>query len=94
MNYCIECGYKITGSFKFCPNCGIQLDKVTQGSDANSSVKKEVIICKNCGEENSPKDENCFSCGIQLKGGKKKTIPSQKIKNETEGNTTMFRKNI
>ena len=85
MNHCIECGYKIDGNFKFCPNCGTQLDKVTQGSDANSSVKKEVIICKNCGEENSPKNVNCFSCGVQLKGGKKETISSKMIKSDTDG---------
>ena len=67
MKYCSECGYKIEGNFKFCPNCGSQLKNSTDSDE----LKTEVSICKNCGEEN-PKDRTtCFSCGVPLKAGQK-----------------------
>lgn len=70
MNNCVECGYKIEGEFKFCPNCGSQL--ILDGTDLESRAKRidNVFICKNCGEENSTESLTCFSCGMPLKSGK------------------------
>ena len=74
MNYCSECGFRIEGEFKFCPNCGSQLNILSTSSISSESEDqvKEVIICKNCGEENSLESSNCFSCGVPLKGIKNK----------------------
>lgn len=80
MNYCSECGYKIEGDFKFCPNCGNQI----KTSADTVKEKIEVMICKNCGVENSPESENCFSCGVPLKGSNKKLSSSVKTKKKTD----------
>ena len=71
MNYCSECGFKIEGEFKFCPNCGSQI-KTLSISSVRVENAVEVITCNNCGEENLSENSNCFSCGIPLKGLKKK----------------------
>jgi cytochrome c-type biogenesis protein CcmH/NrfG len=68
MNYCAECGFKIEGEFKFCPNCGSQIKAKSVSLDETGEKAEELIICKNCGEENSPENSNCFSCGVPLKG--------------------------
>ena len=78
MNYCPECGDKIEGVFKFCPNCGHQLDASAEAGNK----KVEVIICKNCGEENPTDRINCFSCGVSLKSGQKSKSSSEKLKNK------------
>ena len=70
MNYCAECGFKIEGEFKFCPNCGSQI-KSRQSSPNKMVVDtEEFIVCKNCGEENPAENSECFSCGILLRGSK------------------------
>jgi len=78
VNYCAECGFKIEGEFKFCPNCGSQIK--FEGSSPNevTANQNEVIICKNCGEENSVDNSICFSCGIPLNGNKRKKEVSTK----------------
>jgi uncharacterized membrane protein YvbJ len=52
VNYCAECGFKIEGEFKFCPNCGSKIN--SRESSPNKTVvnTEEFIVCKNCGEEN------------------------------------------
>ena len=85
MNYCAECGYKLDGEFKFCPNCGA---KISVGSELNSNGEgnKEIIVCKNCGEENPIENVNCFSCGVPLKNSKvKKQSSSGKKNKKTNG---------
>jgi tetratricopeptide (TPR) repeat protein len=72
MNYCAECGFKIEGEFKFCPNCGNQIKSVAPSSNEVAASENEIIICKNCGEENSTDNSVCFSCGIPLNGIKRK----------------------
>jgi len=72
VNYCPECGFKLDGNYNFCPNCG---SKITQ--ELNDQVETperltEIIICKNCGEENPVENVNCFSCGISLKNSSAK----------------------
>jgi uncharacterized membrane protein YvbJ len=81
MNYCIECGYKLEGEFKFCPNCGTEL-KSSSDSAAGAGKVEDVIICKNCGEENSLQNLNCFSCGVPLKGSKNTKQASEKYRDK------------
>ena len=81
MNYCSECGYRIEGGFKFCPNCGSQINTLSNSSERGEKVE-EVIVCKNCGEENSLTSSNCFSCGVPLKGVKNKKQVKVNLTNE------------
>lgn len=80
MNYCAECGFKIEGEFKFCPNCGSQI-KSRQSSPNKMEVNtKDIIVCKNCGEENPVENSECFSCGISLRGNKIRSNDADKNK--------------
>jgi tetratricopeptide (TPR) repeat protein len=72
VNYCAECGFKIEGEFKFCPNCGSQIKLVGSFPNKVTTNQDEVVICKNCGEENPAENSECFSCGIPLNGNKRK----------------------
>lgn len=81
MNYCSECGYRIEGGFKFCPNCGSQINTLSISSERGEKVE-EVIVCKNCGEENSLTNSNCFSCGVPLKTVKNKKQVKVNLTNE------------
>jgi tetratricopeptide (TPR) repeat protein len=85
MNYCAECGYRLEGEFKFCPNCGANLSTGSQ-SNAAGEKNREVVVCKNCGEENPIENLNCFSCGVPLKNikGKKQTISGKQNKKMNE----------
>ncbi|MDZ7624921.1 MAG: tetratricopeptide repeat protein [Ignavibacteriaceae bacterium] len=78
MNYCAECGFKIEGEFKFCPNCGSKIN--SRESSPNKTVvnTEEFIVCKNCGEENPIENSECFSCGILLRGSKNRKNDSAK----------------
>jgi len=78
MNYCAECGFKIGEGFKFCPNCGAEIKSAELTKEQSIDVQIEVIICKNCGEENSVDNSVCFSCGVPLNGSKSKKQVSQK----------------
>ncbi|MCU0415030.1 MAG: tetratricopeptide repeat protein [Ignavibacteriaceae bacterium] len=89
MIYCAECGFKIEGEFKFCPNCGSQIKFGSSSPNEITANQDEVIICKNCGEENSVDDSVCFSCGISLNGNKRKKQNSTKqdTKKQSQKNT-------
>jgi len=78
VNYCAECGFKIEGEFKFCPNCGSQIKSRQSSPNKSVANTKEIIVCKNCGEENPIENLECFSCGILLRGSKNRKIDSAK----------------
>jgi tetratricopeptide (TPR) repeat protein len=82
VNYCSECGFKIDGEFKFCPNCGSNIYSKNTSSDKAENDSAGSLICKNCGEENSIANSDCFSCGIPLSGNKNKIQgrPNQELK--------------
>lgn len=69
--FCSSCGFEISGEFKFCPQCGVELISITQNNE--NEIEKvdngdEVLICENCGEENPVSTEVCISCGAKLTG--------------------------
>ncbi len=66
MNFCPECGNKLTKDSKFCSNCGFQLDK-SEKDNTTPQNDPTTIICKNCGEENSTDEIYCRNCGLLLK---------------------------
>jgi tetratricopeptide (TPR) repeat protein/predicted RNA-binding Zn-ribbon protein involved in translation (DUF1610 family) len=78
VNYCAECGFKIDGEFKFCPNCGSKIISRESSPNKTSVNTEEIIVCKNCGEENSTENSDCYSCGIPLSGNKTKQKDSVK----------------
>jgi tetratricopeptide (TPR) repeat protein len=86
MNYCSECGFKLDGEYKYCPNCGSKTNYNT-GSTSESKNNFNKIICKNCGEENSTENTVCFSCGVPLNSNKNKSVAetSKKKANPSEG---------
>ena len=94
MNYCAECGFKIEGEFKFCPNCGSQINSGMSPRSSMTKNSEDIIICKNCGEENPVENSDCFSCGIPLKGNKIKK--NDLTRSEAKGNDSnqSSRKNI
>ena len=94
MNYCAECGFKIEGEFKFCPNCGSQINSGMRPRSSMTKNSEDIIICKNCGEENPVENSDCFSCGIPLKGNKIKK--NDLTRSEAKGNDSnqSSRKNI
>jgi len=75
-NFCAQCGSEISEKYKFCPNCGTeisprsqenQIEKNQNVNDTQSSGDEtQVIICSNCGEENSKSEITCISCGVSL----------------------------
>lgn len=58
MNNCYSCQKPIQPDFKFCPNCGVELEV---------SMK-----CSKCGHVNEEGSKFCKECGNKLIGGKKK----------------------
>ena len=82
MNFCAECGFKIEGEYKFCPKCGSQINLAIPSSVKTTEKFEELLICKNCGEENPVENSTCFSCGVPLSGNKnrKQGIAKQEVK--------------
>ena len=93
--FCPECGIKLDKEFKFCPECGVNLGNLNQQNSFDDETE-EVVICDNCGEENSSENVVCAGCGIRLKDkaevkkeniettpvGKKKSHPRGKKKSK------------
>lgn len=94
MKLCAECGFKIEGEYKFCPNCGSQINSEMQSPGETTQKFEELLICKNCGEENPVDNSTCFSCGVPLSGNKNKRqgIAKQEVKKNDQKKTD--RKNV
>jgi tetratricopeptide (TPR) repeat protein len=68
-NFCGECGFRLDQEFKFCPNCGYELEGGSNSNKtSNGSKYEKFIVCENCGEDNLATNGNCSSCGVKLKG--------------------------
>ncbi|MDH3267992.1 MAG: zinc ribbon domain-containing protein [Ignavibacteria bacterium] len=91
VNYCAECGFKIEGEFKFCPNCGSKINSKIISSNEVRDTSAEFITCKNCGEKNPLENSDCFSCGIPLSGNKNKKQggPKQELKKNDRKKSTV-----
>jgi len=84
VNYCTECGFKLEGIFKYCPNCGSKINSETNSTSDYSNESSEIKRCRNCGEENPIENETCFSCGVHLNSNKKAIgVKENRVKNST-----------
>jgi len=91
VNYCSECGFKLDGNFKFCPNCGSKVETKSNSISEPQNNSTKSLLCKNCGEENPIENSVCFSCGVPLSGHKAKKANKQKTelkKNSTSENNS------
>jgi tetratricopeptide (TPR) repeat protein len=93
--FCTGCGSKLIDKFKFCPECGAKIissideerTRLKQPTQDNqiSNEHNEILICDNCGEENSFDNSICDGCGIKLKGSIRKKIPQhQNVKGKEQ----------
>lgn len=76
VSFCTECGAKVEQSFKFCPNCGSEINLSSAPKSLDETLWKtvQVIVCSNCGEENSFESSVCNSCGVKLDKTKTATV--------------------
>ncbi len=77
IEYCPNCKKKLYKEFKFCPECGIEI----QDSPSN---KVELIICPVCGEENDSGNSTCISCGALINKISANVIEKESIKPKKE----------
>ena len=82
--FCPKCGSNLNEDFKFCPYCGYQLNKISEPQEEKVTNAGHqtlgVIICDNCGEENSLGNNLCTNCGIKLKEGTLKQKAQRQVK--------------
>jgi len=77
--FCSECGFRLEGEFKFCPNCGAEIKAGKNINEPEQHLQTEFIVCEICGEENSPTNITCSGCGAKLKGRTEvKNVPAKK----------------
>lgn len=96
-NFCGECGFKLDGEFKFCPNCGIKLGTFNDDKKSSTNSKHEnIIVCENCGEDNSTSNVNCSSCGVKLKGSivEEEIAKSKSVQKQNKNKQTAKRKKV
>ncbi len=107
--FCTECGTKIDENYKFCPGCGaivathhqINHSEATKQQVDDSSPEKEIslIVCDNCGEENSSVNNVCEGCGVKLKGAvssepiERKKVQTDKKETERSSKSSPKQKN-
>lgn len=83
--FCTYCGADLQGTYRFCPECGKEIlnevssdDDQRNGERTEDEIKNGVVICDNCGDENSAENEICSACGALLKVKTKKGITAHK----------------
>ena len=94
-NFCGECGFKLDHEFKFCPNCGNELENATNSDKTSTTSKFEkFIVCQNCGEDNLATHGNCSSCGVKLKGSfiERELTKTKSVKKQTKSKQPAKRK--
>jgi TolA-binding protein len=86
VRFCPACGSNLSdsfseaGDFKFCPLCGADLKNVVDNQRVENNIVSsgKILICDNCGSENSIGNSVCEVCGIKFSGNE--------VINETSGN--------
>ncbi len=76
---CNECNFEVNVKFSFCPECGTKVTFIEKtdsiesddANDQNSFSSKDIIICENCGDENTVSTLFCESCGDTLDNNSK-----------------------
>lgn len=65
---CEQCGIKTDEAFKFCPECGAEMNIQAETDDTApaGSEKVKVVLCTICGAENPVDQENCVECGAPI----------------------------
>ena len=61
---CSKCGKEVTGTIKFCTDCGNSL-----GDENNDNQTVTQHNCSNCGKELNPDAKFCMGCGTSKDGG-------------------------
>jgi Tfp pilus assembly protein PilF len=84
LKFCPNCGEGLEKVVNYCPNCGYKVkgNQENSGTSVKNSSGGKAIICDVCGEENSPEDAVCNSCGARLantvSGYKRTVLKSEK----------------
>ena len=70
MAFCSNCGQKLMEGAKFCSECGIKIEAITQSGNEQRKVyfDGEIHKCPNCGASLNSFVANCPSCGYELRG--------------------------
>jgi tetratricopeptide (TPR) repeat protein len=66
---CPICNASVEEKYKFCPNCGNEIEEVQKNEEPVES-ELEFVICRYCGEESEPGLSFCPSCGAKMGDGK------------------------
>lgn len=70
MEFCINCGQKLTEGAKFCANCGQAVGNNSSTSQRKTVYDGELHKCPNCGELLNSFLTNCPTCGYELRNVK------------------------
>lgn len=52
--FCTECGFELKSAFKFCPACGLSIDKMISKKDqceCGAILKEGIKFCYCCGKK-------------------------------------------
>ncbi|MDR2543676.1 MAG: zinc ribbon domain-containing protein [Treponema sp.] len=67
MNFCTNCGEKLTGSAKFCASCGTQTGGAAQEAPRPATEKVgNIRKCPACGAEVQAMTAICSLCGLEF----------------------------
>lgn len=82
MGFCTECGAPLMDGMKFCPSCGKNLSKTSQGESTNRNYYEgKIRKCPNCGNPLTAFSLTCKACGYDIQ----KNEATTSIKEFTNG---------
>ena len=97
-NFCPKCGNELKEEFKFCPYCGYKIGNIERALKEELKNTGDqtpgIIICDNCGEENSAENTVCSNCGVRLKGGSFKQIPQRQLKSPAKEKQSHLKQSV
>ena len=70
MPFCQHCGQELLPDTKFCPRCGVAVEKADEDSTNKRKqvFEGEIRKCPNCGELLKSFEAVCPACGYELRG--------------------------